>query len=140
LARHLFDYEHRQGLGLRAVALRGRASCVRDDGMGLWLTYQPEQDVYAWSRSVTRGKYTSTCVVREGENDVIYATVQRTINGESVTFIERFDPHKFTTLEDAFCVDAGLTLDNPITITGVTAADPVVVTAPEARPLERRYG
>jgi hypothetical protein len=129
LARHLFDYNIVKDWDF-APSPYYLGFVVRDDGMGLWLTYQPEQDVYAWSRSVTRGKYTSTCVVREGENDVIYATVQRTINGESVTFIERFDPHKFTTLEDAFCVDAGLTLDNPITITGVTAADPVVVTAP----------
>jgi hypothetical protein len=37
---------------------------------------------------------------------------------------------EFQELEDAFCVDAGLSLDVPITITDMTAASPVVVTAP----------
>ena len=103
---------------------------VRDDGLGLLLTYQPEQEVYAWTRAVTQGMYKSVTSVREGDVDAVYVVVTRFINNYEVQFIERVDDRKFTDLSDAFCVDAGLTLDVPITVTGMTAADPVVVTAP----------
>lgn len=103
---------------------------VRDDGMGLILTYQPEQEIFAWTRAVTNGAYRSVASVREGDVDAIYVLVERSINGNLVQFIERVDDRKFSDLADAFCVDAGLTLDLPITITGVSATNPVVVTAP----------
>ena len=103
---------------------------VRDDGVALVLTYQKEQEVYAWTRATTDGLYRSVTSVREGDVDAIYVLVDRVIGGHAVQFIERVDDRKFTDLADAFCVDAGLSLDVPITITGMTAANPVVVTAP----------
>jgi len=103
---------------------------VRDDGIGLVLTYQKEQEVYAWTRATTNGLYKSVTTVREGDVDAVYLLVQREIAGDQVSFIERVDDRKFDNLADAFCVDAGLSLDEPITITNMTAADPVVVTAP----------
>jgi len=103
---------------------------VRDDGIGLVLTYQKEQEVYAWTRATTNGLYKSVTTVREGDVDAVYLLVQREIAGNQVSFIERVDDRKFDNLADAFCVDAGLSLDEPITITNMTAADPVVVTAP----------
>jgi hypothetical protein len=103
---------------------------VRDDGVGLILTYQKEQEVYAWTRATTGGLYKSVACVREGDIDAIYLLVERTINGNLVKFIERVDERQFSELSDAFCVDAGLSLDVPITITNMTAANPVVVTAP----------
>lgn len=103
---------------------------VRDDGIGLVLTYQREQEVYAWTRATTNGLYKSVTTVREGDVDAVYLLVQREIAGNQVSFIERVDDRKFDDLADAFCVDAGLSLDEPITITNMTAADPVVVTAP----------
>lgn len=129
LARHLFDYRTILDWDY-ASAPWALAFAVMSDGGGVFLTYQPEQKVYAWTRASTRGKYKSVTVVREGDEDVIYVLVERIISGNTVTFIERMDNAKFDDLQDAFCVDAGLTLDVPITITGATAADPVVITAP----------
>ena len=103
---------------------------IRNDGVALILTYQKEQEVYAWTRATTDGLYRSVTAVREGDVDAIYVLVERVIDGHPVQFIERVDDRKFTDLSDAFCVDAGLTLDVPITITDMTATDPVVVTAP----------
>jgi hypothetical protein len=103
---------------------------IRNDGVALILTYQKEQEVYAWTRATTDGLYRSVTAVREGDVDAIYVLVERVIDGNPVQFVERLDDRKFTDLSDAFCVDAGLTLDVPITITDMTAADPVVVTAP----------
>ena len=134
LARHLFG-----GFTIRdwdfAPSPSALGFVVMEDGAGRFLTYQPDQDVYAWGRASTKGKYKSTCVVREGQYDVIYVVVERTINGSTVSFIERLDERQFDVLSDAFCVDAGLTLDAPITITGATAANPVVVTTEVAHGL-----
>lgn len=128
LARHLLDYNTIVDWDY-APSPYSTLFCVRDDGVGLYLTYRPESEVYAWSRATTAGKYKSTCVVRENGKDIHYFVVERTINGNTVKFLEREDEHQFSELSDAFCVDAGLTLDNPITITNMTAANPVVVTA-----------
>lgn len=129
LARHLFDFRTIIDWDY-APAPHALGFIVMSDGGGCFLTYQPDQDIYAITRASTMGKYKSTCVVREGDNDIIYVLVERIVNGNTVTFIERMDEGQFKELSDAFHVDAGLTLDNPITITGATAADPIVITAP----------
>jgi len=134
LARHLFDSYDLVDWDF-APSPNSAAWIVRDDGMMLGLTYNPEQDVYAWTRHSTRGSYKSVCVVREGSYDVPYFVVERSINGTPVQFIERQAPRRFSDLADAFCVDAGLTLDAPIAITGATAANPVVITTSAAHGL-----
>tara|TARA_R110000764_G_C11029370_1_gene385292 strand:- start:7348 stop:10386 length:3039 start_codon:yes stop_codon:yes gene_type:complete len=129
LARHLFDRRTIVDWDY-APAPNALGFLVMSDGDGLFLTYQPDQDIYAWTRSTTRGHYKSTCVVREAEADIIYAIVERVIDGFTVNMLERMQERQFASLSDAFHVDCGLTLDTPITITNITAADPVVVTAP----------
>jgi len=129
LARHLVDNNEIVDWSF-SQAPYSIVWAVRDDGIGLVLTYQKEQEVYAWTRATTDGLYKSVTAVREGDVDAIYVLVQREVDGNQVSFIERVDDRKFDDLADAFCVDAGLTLDEPITITDMTAADPVVVTAP----------
>ena len=129
LARHLVDNNEIVDWAF-SQAPYSVVWAVRDDGIGLVLTYQKEQEVYAWTRATTDGSYRSVVSVREGDVDAIYVLVARTINGNAVNFIERMDDRKFDDLSDAFCVDAGLSLDAPITITNMTAANPVVVTAP----------
>jgi|GEM_PF-568160 len=103
---------------------------IRGDGSALSLTYQNEQEVFAWTRASTRGLFKSVAVVREDDKDVPYFAVSRVINGVTKTFIERLDTGDFEDLQDAFCVDCGLSLDAPITITHMTSSNPVVVTAP----------
>lgn len=129
LARHLLDYNDIVDWAF-APSPYDLIWLVRDDGTALVLTYQNEQEVYAWTRATTLGDFKSVAVVREGDKDIAYFLVQRTINGTVKQFVERLDEREFADLQDAFCVDAGLTLDVPITITNMTAADPVVVTAP----------
>ena len=129
LARHLLDYNNIVDWDF-APSPYDLIWLVRDDGTALVLTYQNEQEVYAWTRATTLGDFKSVAVVREGDKDIAYFVVRRTINGTVKQFIERLDEREFADLQDAFCVDAGLSLDVPITITNMTAADPVVVTAP----------
>ena len=134
LARHLFndytlvDWDF-------APSPHHAAWVIRDDGSMLCLTYNPDQDVYAWTRHRTKGEYQSVCVVREGEFDIPYFVVQRIVNGNTVQYIERQHSRRFDDLSDAFCVDAGLTLDDPIPITGATATNPIVITTSTAHGL-----
>lgn len=101
----------------------------------LGITYVPEQSIGAWHHhdsytKVAQSLFESCCVVAEGNEDVTYAVIKRVINGSVVRYIERQRSRLFTEAADQFFVDAGASYDVPITITGITSADPVVVTAP----------
>lgn len=63
---------------------------VRSDGVLLALTYLHEQKVYGWSHIVTDGAVESVCAVSEGNRDIVYIVVKRTIEGSVVRYIERF--------------------------------------------------
>ena len=106
--------------------------CVLDNGDLLSLTYMREHEVWGWAIHTTGGrlgKFESVCCIREGRRDVPYFVVKRYINGAWVRHIEWMQDRIIADVRDAFFVDAGVSLDIPITISGVTSADPVVVTA-----------
>lgn len=82
---------------------------VSSNGKLLGLTYVPEQQIGAWHQHDTDGLFESICVVAEGNEDVLYAIVRRTINGVQKRYVERMRPRMFATPSDSFFVDAGLT-------------------------------
>lgn len=87
---------------------------VRDDGTLMGMTYVPDQQVYGWhAHDTTDGKFESVCVVSEGNEDVLYAVVRRTIGASQLRYIERLRARFFTEQADAFYVDSGLTYDGP---------------------------
>lgn len=90
---------------------------VRDDGKLLSLAYLREHQVWGWSQHETDGFFESVASVSEGNEDVVYAVVRRTINGSTKRYIERMHERRFTDIKDAFCVDSGLTYDGPATTT-----------------------
>ena len=102
---------------------------VRSDGLLLAMTYVKEENVWAWGRHPTNGFVESVAVVPEGDEDVVYISVKRNINGIDKRFVERLHTREFSDVRDAFFVDSGLTLDDPIAITDITQANPGVVTA-----------
>ena len=131
LARHLFES---QTVDEWTYAERPFhfVACVRDDGKLIVMTYLQEHQVFAWSvwdPSGTDAAFESIASVPEGQSDVLYAIVKRTINGATRRYIELLHTRTFSSIEDAFFVDSGLTLDNPITISGATRAKPCVITA-----------
>lgn len=63
---------------------------VRDDGVLICLTYVPDQKVYAWWHIVTDGKIEVITSTAQANNDVIYAVINRTINGQTKRYIEQF--------------------------------------------------
>ena len=131
LARHLLDYNTIEDWTY-APAPYSIVWCVRDDGLMLGLTYLREQEVFAWHRHTTKGKFKSVASVKENDIDATYCLVERVINGDTLRYIERMSERDFKTIQDGFFVDAGASLDSPVTITGYTQANPVVVTTATA--------
>ncbi len=83
---------------------------VREDGVMLLLTMVKDQEIYAWTRRVTKGQYLDV-VTFEGEGDTdVYVTVRRKINGIYRKVIERLASRDFNTHEDPVFVDCGLAL------------------------------
>jgi hypothetical protein len=80
---------------------------IRDDGILLSLTYLKEQEVTGWARHDSPGRrYESIAVVQEGETDAVYVSM---LHGPTATrSIERFVDQTYLTVEDAWCVDSGL--------------------------------
>ena len=111
-APHLFD-----GFDIKDIAFQKApapvAWFVSSSGKLLGLTYVPEQQVGAWHQHDTDGTFESVACVAEGAEDAVYAVVRRTINGQSVRYIERMAPRLFGEQENAFFVDSGLTYDGP---------------------------
>lgn len=82
---------------------------VSDDGRLLGNTYVPEQEIGAWHRHDTDGRFESCAVVAEGHEDVLYVIVRREVNGQAKRYVERLESRAFDKAEDAFFVDSGLT-------------------------------
>ena len=80
-------------------------------------------------------KVKSVASVKESDIDATYCLVERVIDGKTLRYIERMKERDFRTIQDGFFVDAGATLDSPITITGYTQANPVVITTAAAHGL-----
>lgn len=118
---------------------------VREDGELAGMTYEREEDalIAAWHRHILGGQSDaagSAAVVEScevipsatGTWDELWLVVRRHINGVTKRYVEymtRLFEHE-DEQKDAYHVDCGLTYDSPVSITGVTAANPVVVTAP----------
>jgi hypothetical protein len=120
-APHLFDTFTVSDMAY-AKAPQPIVWCVSSSGKLLGLTYVPEQQVGAWHQHDTDGTFESCCVVAEGDEDVLYVVVKRTINGSDTRFVERLHTRKFTDPADAFFVDAGNTYSGSptTTITGLS--------------------
>ena len=115
-AAHLFDYKTITGMAYA----KGPIPIVwatSSDGRLLGLTYIPEQQVYAWHTHETQGDFESLCTVGEGNDDVCYVVVKRTLGEVTKRYVERLASRYYETLEDFFGVDCGLTYrGSPVTV------------------------
>ena len=93
---------------------------VSSSGKLLGLTYVPEQQIGAWHQHDTDGTFESVACVSEGNDDVTYCVIKRTINGQSKRYIERMGTRLFPTQRDNFFVDAGATYNGTNTDTNRT--------------------
>lgn len=118
--------------------------CVREDGVLAALTYERDVDSFkvAWHRHIVGGvsdaagseaivESAATIPSPDGGRDELWILVKRYINGAVQRYVEYLMPIFDDSIEqkDAFFVDSGLTYDSPKTITGITQANPGVVTS-----------
>jgi hypothetical protein len=105
-AAHLVD-------GLRLVAWCYQQTpdsvvwVVRDDGTLLSLTYVRELGILGWARHDTDGFVESVCCVPESNRDAVYAVIRRTIDGNTVRYVERMGDRL---ADDPILVDAAITV------------------------------
>lgn len=87
---------------------------IRNDGVMLTLTFLKEQEFIGWAHQVTQGNFKSVATVVEvtptaGDVDAIYTVVQRSVEGQSLQYIERVVERTFPNgVVDAWCVDCGI--------------------------------
>jgi hypothetical protein len=114
LARHLFRRKSIKAWAY-AQAPYSIVWVVLSDGSLCSLTYMKEHEVWGWTRhnsgSNKDAVFEHVAVVDEGDEDVPYFVVKRTVNGSTVRYIERLHTRYFDDITDAFFVDSGLTYD-----------------------------
>lgn len=85
---------------------------VRDDGVLLGLTYVPSQNILGWHRhDFENGIVENICTIPYGNEDVLYLTIQREIDGHRVRCIERINSRFFDDVKDAIFLDSSVTYD-----------------------------
>jgi hypothetical protein len=153
--------EHITQTGLKQLAYQQDPDsivwCVRNDGELIGFTIESEQNVVGAHRHRIGGTWlTEKAAVQsvatiedpEGKQDQLWLVGVRTINGSTKQYIEFMedsyrpevtvastDLELIQALEGAFFVDSGLSLDNPTDISGITQANPGVVTTASAHGL-----
>ena len=89
----------------------------RTDGVLTGMTYERTEDVVGWHRHTIGGGIVESAVTVphwDGDQDVLWLIVRRTIDGSTVRYVEYVE--KYMTDEYAFFVDCGLTYDgSPVT-------------------------
>jgi len=138
-----FFAEHITGTGIVETEVQRNPDtilwCVRSDGVLVGLTYQLQYGVAGWHRHTIGAtaaggdKVESIAIVRGTNEDEIWILVKRTINSTTKRFIEYFKPRDFgDNQENIYFVDCGVSINkgDAVSITGITQAHPVVVTAP----------
>ena len=117
LASHLFDGHAIEEWAWAQVPHK-IVWAVRNDGVLLALTYMREHEVFAWARHVTDGIVESVCTISEGDEDVPYLLVARTVGGQTVRHVERLQSRRFARLRDAWFLDCALAYDGNNTVGG----------------------
>jgi hypothetical protein len=128
LARHIAQGDTAALSGIKQTAFQAEPYpilwAVRNDGILIGLTFESQEQVYAWFTILTDGFVDSVAVIsRDNDEDQVWICVERTINGSDVRYIEYFMPQNiYGEIEDAFFVHSGLTYDSTATST-ITGLD-----------------
>jgi hypothetical protein len=129
----LFLAEHLGDKKLKSVAISQYPDAiiyvVTEDGDLLVCTYENTQQVLGWTVWKTEGNYKDVQIVDYGDISEVYLLVEREINGSTVQYVELLD--NSGTGEDRLDLysDCASSYSDPKTITGITKADPSVLTS-----------
>lgn len=91
-----------------------------ENGNLITLTYMREEKVVAWHRVETLGTFKGLVSIKEGGRDVVYAVVERQINGQAVRYVEYFgDIFRGTQISDGYFLDSGVSAQLAETVVSV---------------------
>ena len=114
-----------------------RLIAVRTDGMIITATYDKVTQTIGWTTWDTEGNYEATASLRRNISaveDGVYFIVKRRVlddNGDTIVIriIEKLHTRKFADERDAFFLDAGISYDPQINITGISeSGDNIIIT------------
>ncbi len=127
--------EHITEGGLTGMALQQSPQpivwCPRADGEAVTMTYLRDEEVIAWGRQITDGTIESIAALPGSNEDEVWWSVARTIDGNTVRYIEVLQPHDWgTDQNDCWFVDSGLSFDGgpAVPISNVNQTNPALVT------------
>lgn len=103
--------------------------CVRSDGTMIVGIFDREQNLLGWTVFETDGAFKRCCSIQEGNESRVYIVVEREINGSPQKYIEVFSTDDGTEETHIFSDCAKVVRPSSKTITGITNANPGVVTA-----------
>lgn len=94
-AEHITESGVRLGPLAYEKRLNPRIYFSREDGVGVGMTFFPEQKVVAFSRRTTPGEFGCfACIPNAtGGDDQTWTIATRTINGQTKRFVEMFEPN-----------------------------------------------
>jgi hypothetical protein len=73
---------------------------ITQEGRLVGLTYERDQQVVGWHRHSTQGTFESVATIYGGNKaDEVWFSIKRTVDGQTVRYIERFDPDFRPTFE-----------------------------------------
>ena len=85
---------------------------VRNDGTLLGLTYLREHQVLAWHKhDFDGGVVESVSAIPEGDEDILYLSIKRTIDGVTKRYVERMSTAQIGDVEDLTRMDSFLSFD-----------------------------
>lgn len=90
--------------------------------------YENNQQILGWSTWKTNGNFKDLSIIDYQTTSQVYVLVEREINGSTVQYVELVDDGDGTDRLDIYS-DCTKTYSNPISISGITKADPSVVTS-----------
>lgn len=122
LAEHLFQDSTVKEMTFAAEPY-GILWCVMEDGTVRAMTYQREHQVWGWHQhEFSGGVVESVASITESGRDAPYFVIRRTVNGNTVRYVERLEPRYDATPEDAFFIDSGLSY-NGVPVTNLAGLD-----------------
>lgn len=90
---------------------------VMGNGRLAVMTYNRDQNINAWSQYSTDGSFKSVACVYGTSSDVVYAIVQRDVNGSTVQYVEVFTAPDQGLVQDNVYMDAAVTYSGAPTTT-----------------------
>jgi hypothetical protein len=134
---------------VRSIAIQRRPDTriwiVMEDGSCVCMVYEPDQEVLAFIPIETDGAFESVAVLPSLVQDRVYFSVRRTINGNTVRYLEKMaldsevKPATLCKVMDAFNSGTNAPASTTISVGTHLAGETVVVWA-DGAPLESSYG